>query len=491
MTNRIIGFVIAVSVIPCMADRELYAVPVLAVDFGSAGLPAQPGFTPMTGAPSQSNANATFGSYTIDLTGQGFGIASFTNSGEITESIRGLYRDYYYNNSDIPGEGISLVIGGVTPNATYDLTLWSYDADQLFSVTPTVWSPSGNTNGTNGSVTNFGLPRPESLSDYSTTMQVTSTTGTIEIFGTTTEGSGGTRLNGLKLNDGDSDVLVVDFGQPVQPPSPVQPGFQNMAGAFPLGPDSPPPSLTSTFGQFTVTVSGDPHTNATYHRIGFEHNEASAEAIDPSIRGLYADALINNLDTNIGRGLNLSIDGVVPNAQYMLKLWSYNADNTNYPTPTTFEPKAGSNTTGTSGSVTQFATPLPQTLDDYSTTILVSSTTSTLDIHAASTDNFGGTRLNAFELSLVPDGISGDYNDDGAVDAADYVVWRKSAGTTTTLPNDPDGGNIDSRQYNTWRENFGKADGAGAGGSVPEAATFVNVLIAIAFSAQLRRPHTR
>ena len=37
---------------------------------------------------------------------------------------------------------------------------------------------------------------------------------------------------------------------------------------------------------------------------------------------------------------------------------------------------------------------------------------------------------------------TGDYNDDGAVNAADYVVWRKTDGT-------PEG-------YNTWRANFGK-----------------------------------
>jgi hypothetical protein len=113
--------------------------------------------------------------------------------------------------------------------------------------------------------------------------------------------------------------------------------------------------------------------------------------------------MINNLDTNVGRGLNLSIRGVTPNTQYLLKLWSYNAENVFYPTPTEFGPLAGSNTSGTTGSVLQFATPLPTSLDDYSTTILVSSTTDTLDIHAVSTDNYGGTRMNGFELSAVPE----------------------------------------------------------------------------------------
>ena len=31
---------------------------------------------------------------------------------------------------------------------------------------------------------------------------------------------------------------------------------------------------------------------------------------------------------------------------------------------------------------------------------------------------------------------TGDYNNDGIVDAADYVVWRKANGQNVTLPND-------------------------------------------------------
>lgn len=61
-------------------------------------------------------------------------------------------------------------------------------------------------------------------------------------------------------------------------------------------------------------------------------------------------------------------------------------------------------------------------------------------------------------LFVPPPGLPGDFNDDGAVDAADYVVWRKIDGS-------PDG-------YDTWRAHFGEtAPGSGAvlvGASVPE-----------------------
>jgi len=62
--------------------------------------------------------------------------------------------------------------------------------------------------------------------------------------------------------------------------------------------------------------------------------------------------------------------------------------------------------------------------------------------------------------------LAGDYNDDGVVDAADYVVWRATDGT-------PDG-------YNTWRANFGASSGGGSGriepSGVPEPTTVVLVL---------------
>jgi hypothetical protein len=45
--------------------------------------------------------------------------------------------------------------------------------------------------------------------------------------------------------------------------------------------------------------------------------------------------------------------------------------------------------------------------------------------------------------------LPGDFNSDGAVNTADYVVWRKTGGTPT--------------QYNTWRGNFGAGNGSGAG----------------------------
>ena len=67
-------------------------------------------------------------------------------------------------------------------------------------------------------------------------------------------------------------------------------------------------------------------------------------------------------------------------------------------------------------------------------------------------------------------GLDGDFNGDGKVDAADYVVWRKTDGTLAG--------------YNEWRTNFGAMSGAGAIASdaglraVPEPHSLLLTLIA-------------
>jgi len=81
--------------------------------------------------------------------------------------------------------------------------------------------------------------------------------------------------------------------------------------------------------------------------------------------------------------------------------------------------------------------------------------------------------------------LLGDYNSDGVVDAADYVVWRKNEGSITTLPNDPHGGTIGTLQFNTWRANFGNMAGSGSGAesakaAVPEPTALVLLIVATA-----------
>ena len=68
---------------------------------------------------------------------------------------------------------------------------------------------------------------------------------------------------------------------------------------------------------------------------------------------------------------------------------------------------------------------------------------------------------------FVP-GVPGDYNDNGDVDAADYVVWRKNLGQPIALPNENvTPGMVTQEDYATWRANFGATAGAAAVASLP------------------------
>jgi hypothetical protein len=67
-------------------------------------------------------------------------------------------------------------------------------------------------------------------------------------------------------------------------------------------------------------------------------------------------------------------------------------------------------------------------------------------------------------LSVAGLAIPGDYNGNGAVDAADYVVWRNSVGAAgSSLPADGNGDHVVNQDdYNMWRSNFGRSSGSGA-----------------------------
>jgi probable HAF family extracellular repeat protein len=79
--------------------------------------------------------------------------------------------------------------------------------------------------------------------------------------------------------------------------------------------------------------------------------------------------------------------------------------------------------------------------------------------------------------------LPGDYNDDGKVDAADYVRWRMNESANAPLPND-NGLTTQTDRFNLWRANFGQTTASGASGSartnatVPEPTCFALVFCA-------------
>jgi hypothetical protein len=111
--------------------------------------------------------------------------------------------------------------------------------------------------------------------------------------------------------------------------------------------------------------------------------------------------------------------------------------------------------------------------------------------------------LNAFQytmpawsvttLVLISDGLTGDFNRDGMVDAADYTVWRDSVGQIGNTAADANEDNVvDVADYAFWKANFGQSESVGAGAlaAVPEPATLV-LLLAVSGPALLRRQRRR
>jgi hypothetical protein len=101
----------------------------------------------------------------------------------------------------------------------------------------------------------------------------------------------------------------------------------------------------------------------------------------------------------------------------------------------------------------------------------------------------------------APNLITGDFNKDGYVDAADFVVWQKTQGELGTETNHPfaDANHdfqVTVTDYNSWAKFVGQPNSAAGGGSftaasgsvVPEPANLLAAIVGVlAFLPNLRR----
>ena len=85
------------------------------------------------------------------------------------------------------------------------------------------------------------------------------------------------------------------------------------------------------------------------------------------------------------------------------------------------------------------------------------------------------------ELSLAAAGLPGDYNGNGTVDAADYVLWRNGGPLANEVDNP---GTVNAQDYTEWRARFGNSVGSSGGANVnatvPEPATLFLLTLATA-----------
>jgi hypothetical protein len=113
--------------------------------------------------------------------------------------------------------------------------------------------------------------------------------------------------------------------------------------------------------------------------------------------------------------------------------------------------------------------------------------------------NTGGTTGDlVLTLTATSAGVAGDYNGNGVVDSADYVVWRKNQGTTgppapLVSQGNGNGDNfVDAADYDIWRGNFGDSSGSGAGaglengGTVPEPTSLALAGVIVTLASRYR-----
>ncbi len=87
-------------------------------------------------------------------------------------------------------------------------------------------------------------------------------------------------------------------------------------------------------------------------------------------------------------------------------------------------------------------------------------------------------------LQITAGPVVGDYNNDGRVDASDYVTWRRQIGGTSITNRDPNNaGMVSQADYNSWRTHFGQTAGGGAAAivnaDVAEPSTLVLLMFAV------------
>ena len=125
----------------------------------------------------------------------------------------------------------------------------------------------------------------------------------------------------------------------------------------------------------------------------------------------------------------------------------------------------------------------------YSGTLTGLSAGDTVDfmVEPADQDLTGGNGVNTFvQTSIVLTqptgglgGLTGDYNNDGTVDAADYTVYKDAEGTSVTLANDAIGGTVGASHYTQWANAFGQTSGS-ASAAIPEPTSLLLVLTGLA-----------
>jgi hypothetical protein len=130
--------------------------------------------------------------------------------------------------------------------------------------------------------------------------------------------------------------------------------------------------------------------------------------------------------------------------------------------------------------VQEFADPIPSTLRGTGTlsatfSFTIPGSARYLTLAATSSGNISADHavFADIQITAAPQ-LAGDYDQNGIVDAADYVVWRTNDGTQPG--------------YDAWRANFGRTAGAGSlsDAAVPEPSNWMLLLPLVILASRNR-----
>ena len=117
------------------------------------------------------------------------------------------------------------------------------------------------------------------------------------------------------------------------------------------------------------------------------------------------------------------------------------------------------------------------------------------NVSSPGNDFYGGVIFDNIKLTLedIPTSLTGDYNGDGEVDAADYTTWRDTLGDSVLNDGDGADGNengvVDPLDYNVWVTNYGNSSSSSsAAAAVPEPSSLILLSLA-AYAVVCGRSH--
>jgi Cadherin-like len=228
------------------------------------------------------------------------------------------------------------------------------------------------------------------------------------------------------------------------------------------------PVIDSTSGALTFTLTSNTSGSASVQVILQDNGSGTPPNVNSSAAQTFTIevAAVNDeqvLATNNGLTLGRGANGAI--AASLLET----TDIDDVPADLVYTVTSGP----THGTLLVSGSPVAQFTQQQINSGLVSyqhNGTATLsDSFGFTVDDGEGTASSAtFAITIQP--FAGDYNGNSTVDAGDYVLWRKSLGTTVPQPyagSDGDGNTIiEAYDYTVWRSNFGNslspASGSGA-----------------------------